>query len=75
MAEGAIALENSKYHIKVLGLIHDEAINEVTIDNIRDMGGKTAGHIIGDIMCYKRDWCPDLPMSADGYISKHYKKD
>jgi hypothetical protein len=39
------------------------------------MGGKATGHKIGEIMCYQRDWCPDLPMSADGYISKHYKKD
>jgi DNA polymerase len=75
MAEGAIALDNSEYDIGVLGLVHDEALNLLHLETIHEMGGKATGHKIGEIMCYQRDWCPDLPMSADGYISKHYKKD
>lgn len=75
MAEGAIALDQSPYEIEVLGLIHDEALNMLPIKTIKEMGGRAAGHIIGELMCYPREWCPDLPMSADGYISKHYKKD
>lgn len=75
MAEGAIALEQSPHGIEVLGLVHDEAINMLPIPVIRELGGLKAGHVIGELMCYPRDWCLDLPMRADGYISKHYKKD
>ena len=74
MAEGAIALENEG--IEVIGLVHDEALNNLDNDWIMEQGGaEQASKVLGNIMCYERPWCPGLPMSADGYISKNYKKD
>jgi DNA polymerase len=70
MAEGAIALQKEGY--KVIGLVHDEALNELPESICLD---GTISEVLGEIMCYQRDWCPDLPMSADGYVSKNYKKD
>lgn len=53
--------------IKVVASIHDETISEVL--------PKTDLSILARLMCMKEDWAKDIPLRADGYIAKRYRKD
>jgi DNA polymerase len=50
--------------------VHDEAI----IDHSAADPDKTMADI-EKIMGQAPDWCPDLPLNADGYYCDFYKKD
>lgn len=47
--------------------VHDEVVIEVD-DTFTDIKG------VEDIMCTNPPWCPDLPLGAEGVITKRYYK-
>lgn len=63
--------------IRVLFHVHDEVVTEWTADMMKDVQtrGKTALDVVCDIMKAPVSWAPDLPLNAEGYISKYFKKD
>jgi DNA polymerase len=54
-------------HYPVIGTVYDEVITEVP----EDFG--SAAHL-SKIICRLPRWCGDLPLSADGYEAKRYRK-
>jgi DNA polymerase len=50
-------------------LIHDEILCEVKEEEAEAMLAK-----ITDIMCQGPEWSEGLPINAEGYISRRYKK-
>lgn len=65
-------LNNGKFHLlgqgySVNGSVHDEIICE------EDESFDRLPHFL-KTMCINPDWCKDVPMVAEGYISKRYKK-
>lgn len=51
--------------------IHDEIIAEVNCDGTE----QTSYNKMVEIMSCTPDWAKDLPLNADGYLTKFYKKD
>lgn len=68
LAESMIALDNAGY--KIVMHVHDELICEVPETD-------AAKHLenMEKIMGTPIDWAPGLPLKADGYTTKFYKKD
>lgn len=68
---GFAMLNLSKSGFDITMHVHDEAIAEVLCDgNENAMYNKMV-----DIMRIAPDWAKDLPLNADGYVTKFYKKD
>lgn len=68
LAESIKALVNAGY-VPVFH-IHDEVICEVPVNNENFSLEKAV-----EIMCKPIKWAEDLPLNADGFTSKYYKKD
>ncbi len=68
LAESMKALVNAGY-VPVFH-IHDEVICEVPVNNENFSLEKAV-----EIMCKPIKWAEDLPLNADGFTSKYYKKD
>lgn len=67
----ALALKNlAAAQYKTVMHVHDETI----IDHSAADPDRTMAHI-ESIMGQAPDWCPDLPLNADGYYCDFYKKD
>jgi len=60
---GLLCAEQAGY--KILMSVHDEGIAEGTADNVDEFC---------EYMCMKQAWATTIPLKADGYISKRYKK-
>lgn len=63
-----IQLENDGYNITMH--VHDEAIAEVPESNAKERYNRMV-----EIMSTPPEWAKDLPLNADGYITKFYRKD
>lgn len=68
LAYAMIQLENAGY--KITMHVHDEAIAEIPEANAEFFYNKMV-----EIMSMPPEWAKDLPLNADGYITKFYKKD
>lgn len=66
LVEGAMNVEAAGY--KVIGTVHDEVIAE---------GKKGSGDLyeFNRLMCEAPDWAKGLPLKAEGYTARRYKKD
>lgn len=53
--------------VEVVGSIHDETISVIS--------PKTNLKKLAKLMCLKEEWAKDIPIRADGYIAKRYRKD
>lgn len=60
---GLLCAEQAGY--KILMSVHDEGIAEGTADNINEFC---------EYMCMKQSWATTIPLKADGYIAKRYRK-
>lgn len=60
---GLLCAEQAGY--KILMSVHDEAIAEGTQSNIKDFC---------EYLCMRQSWAKTLPLKAEGYIAKRYKK-
>lgn len=67
LAYGLLYVEQAGY--SVLASVHDEIICEV--DDVDDYSVEQ----MCEMMCMKRKWAKDLPLSANGYEAKRYRKD
>ena len=63
-------LEAERRGFKVLLSVHDEGMAEVE----ETATGSNLDYFI-DALCTVPDWAPDVPLKAEGYIAKRYKKD
>lgn len=54
---------------KIVGHVHDEIIAECFADD-----NKHTVKRLESLMCRKISWAPGLPLGAEGYESKHWKK-
>ncbi len=50
--------------------VHDEVVLEAPKDEAEDTLKETL-----NLMCAPLSWAPDLPLSADGFVTPYYKKD
>lgn len=66
MVHGMQNLERE--HYPIIGTVHDEIIMEPSEDF-----GSIAG--ASELMCELPDWCEGLPVAADGFRDKRYRKD
>lgn len=66
LAEAIERLEGAGY--TVVFHVHDEVVIECTPDRA-DLGR------VSGIMCQPLPWAPELPLGADGWIGKFYRKD
>ena len=64
LAYAKLNLDKAGY--KIIASVHDEVIMEVDADCGMD---RTL-----EIMTRRPSWCPDLPLTADGFIEKRYRK-
>jgi len=62
-------LEIEKAGIPVILHVHDEVVTECAEDEAEDVLAT-----MNRIMSTAPEWCPDLPLDSEGYISQHYKK-
>jgi DNA polymerase len=62
----------SKLGFKIVMHVHDENIAEVPIESA-DESLKTMSQVMADVSDVK--WATGLPLRADGYVTKFYKKD
>ena len=64
-------LHERKY--KIVMHVHDEVVIEQEVcDNVTP---KFWLDRVNEVMRLPLDWCPGLPLNADGFITKYYKKD
>lgn len=56
--------------LNVVGTVHDEVICEAAISAAEQVENQLAA-----IMRVSPDWCKDLPLDAEGYVSQFYRKD
>lgn len=68
LADSMLRLDKNGFNIVMH--VHDEAICEVPIDDAKD-----DLNIMCAIMGEPIHWAPGLPLVADGYLTKFYKKD
>ena len=68
LADSMIRLDAAGYEIVMH--VHDEAVAEVHETNTEDSLTKMC-----DIMGQPIEWAKGLPLAADGYLTKYYKKD
>lgn len=62
-------LEMEKLGINIIFHVHDEIVVECDENEAEEVLSKMM-----KIMSTPPDWCPDIPLAAEGYISQHYKK-
>jgi len=62
-------LEIEKAGIPVILHVHDEVVTECAEDEAEDVLAT-----MNRIMSTAPEWCHDLPLDSEGYISQHYKK-
>lgn len=70
MAQGLLNVDHYMNEISLLGTVHDEAIGEIQENWIDD-------HILekfNNHLCLMPSWANGLPLAAEGYIAKRYKK-
>ena len=68
LANSMLNVSAAGYHI--VAHIHDEILVEIPEDNAKEHYNK-----IVELMSIAPDWAKDLPLRADGYITKFYLKD
>jgi DNA polymerase bacteriophage-type len=68
LAEALHRLDQNRYDIVMH--VHDEAVCEVPAIDAEDSLKKVC-----EIMAQELDWSEGLPLGADGYVTKFYKKD
>ena len=68
LANSMLNVSEAGYHI--VAHIHDEILVEIPEDNAKEHYNK-----IVELMSIAPDWAEDLPLRADGYITKFYLKD
>ena len=59
-----------KMDYPVIGSVHDEVITELDEDTVT---GNTLSHFCS-VICTLPEWAAGLPLRADGYIEKRYRK-
>lgn len=67
---GSCMLELYKHGFLPVCHVHDEVLVEVSEANAKEQYEKMV-----DIMSMSPDWAKDLPLRADGYVTKFYLKD
>ena len=62
-------LEIEKAGLEIILHVHDEVVVECDEDKAQEVLDT-----LNKIMSTPPEWCSDLPLASEGYISKHYKK-
>ena len=62
-------LEIEKAGLEIILHVHDEVVVECDEDKAEEVLDT-----LNKIMSTPPEWCSDLPLASEGYISKHYKK-
>lgn len=70
MAQGMLNVENNMPEVILIGTVHDEALSLIRERDITD----DSISIFNKHLC-SVDWLGDCPVTANGYIAKHYKKE
>jgi len=71
LAHGMLNLVGRMPEVQLCISVHDEAGGLIKEEDIHSGTMQK----FNDIMCTKAPWCADLPLKAEGYIGKRYKKD
>ena len=58
-----------KAGLEIILHVHDEVVVECDEDKAQEVLDT-----LNKIMSTPPEWCSDLPLASEGYISKHYKK-
>jgi len=69
MANGLYEIQTHMPEVKLIGTVHDEAIGEI---DARDT--KHIQHVFNQNLCQVPTWATGLPLAAEGWIGKRYKK-
>lgn len=70
MAIGLVNIDDNMPQINLIGTVHDEAIGEIEDRFIHE--GLLAE--FNNNLCRMPEWANGLPLSAEGYIAKRYRK-
>lgn len=70
MGNGLLAIKRDLPQIDLLGTVHDEAIGEMDEHRVTD----TTMDEFNDALCELPLWAEGLPLRAEGYIAKRYRK-
>ena len=70
MRNGLFKVEELLPQFEVIGSVHDEALSTIHDTDIHD---DTLAKYC-DTLCDVPEWCKDMPLFADGYIERRYRK-
>jgi len=71
LCEGMLEVQDSMPEVELILCVHDEAGGLIKNEDITD---STMGEF-NRLLCVNKPWRHDLPLSAEGYIERRYKKD
>jgi len=69
MAHGLVMVKENMPHVQLLGTVHDEAIGEVD-----ELVTSHTMRQFNECLCRLPAWAKGLPLEAEGYIAKRYRK-
>lgn len=70
MAQGALNVQDYMPELNLIGLVHDEAIAEIQEGFLNH----NTLYDFNKYLCKMPKWADGLPLAAEGYIAKRYKK-
>jgi len=70
MGNGLLEVDKHMPEVNLIGTVHDEGIGEIDDENIRPDTLDT----FNKLLCSIPEWAEGLPLEAEGYIAKRYRK-